>query len=64
MDSTVGREPESMVVAGRPWVKRWSFSRAAGAMLDFSSFSVNVASRLVDLELPVDAPVVRFVWSA
>lgn len=53
MDSTVGREPERTVVAGR-WVKRRFFSWAAGAMLDFSFFSAKAPSRLTDRELSGD----------
>ena len=63
MDSTVGREPERIVVDGR-WVKRCSFSWAVGAMLDFSLFSVNAPSRLTDRELSEDASVVNFArWA-
>ena len=58
MDSTVGREPESMVVDGR-WVIRRSFSWVVGAMWDFSSFSAKTPSRLTDLELSEETSVVN-----
>ena len=64
IDSTVGREPKRIVVAGRSF-DVYAFSWVSGAIMGFWSFSAYVLFMLTDLEVSVEAPSVtsgRLVW--